>query len=122
MSRGVSSKITFKTYDQSEQWLLPPSLEELVPENHLVRVVSATVDEIELKALFESYTKGGGNVKHCTSLSIFEREFWAVFRQGWRGQLNRNDVSADRMSVVVNRIEFFIRKTRSSQMYKDVHL
>ena len=60
MSRGVSSKITFKTYDQSERWLLPPSLEELVPENHLVRVVSATVDEIELKALFESYTTGGG--------------------------------------------------------------
>ena len=60
MSRGVSSKITFKTYDQSERWLLPPSLEELVPENHLVRVVSATVDEIELKALFEAYTTGGG--------------------------------------------------------------
>ena len=60
MSRGVSSKITFKTYDQSERWLLPPSLEELVPENHLVRVVSATVDEIELKALFEAYRTGGG--------------------------------------------------------------
>lgn len=60
MSRGVSSKITFKTYDQSEQWLLPPSLEELAPENHLVRVVSATVDQIDIKALFTSYTKGGG--------------------------------------------------------------
>ena len=70
MSRGVSSKITFKRYDQSEQWLLPPSLEELVPENHLVRVVSATVDKIELKALFEAYTTKGGNVKRCTSLYI----------------------------------------------------
>ena len=30
--------------------------------------------------------------------------------------------SADRMSVVLHSIEFFIRKTRSSQMYKDVHL
>ena len=28
---------------------------------------------------------------------------------------------ADRMSVVLNSIEFFIRKTRSSKMYKDVH-
>ena len=60
MSRGVSSKITFKRYDQSERWLLPPSLEELVPENHLVRVVRATVDEIELKALFKAYTTGRG--------------------------------------------------------------
>ncbi|MGI5090135.1 hypothetical protein [Treponema sp. OMZ 805] len=72
MSRGISSKITFKIYDQSEQWLLPPSLEELVPENHLVRVVSATVDKIELKALFKAYSTGGGNVKNvhpCTFLT-----------------------------------------------------
>ena len=60
MSRGVSSKITFKRYDQSEQWLLPPSLEGLEPENHLVRVVSATVDKIELKALFKAYSTVGG--------------------------------------------------------------
>ena len=68
MSRGVSSKITFKKYNQSEQWLLPPSLEELVLANHLVRVVSATVDKIELRALFKAYSTGGGNVKRCTSL------------------------------------------------------
>ena len=39
MSKGVSSKITFKAYTQREQWLLPPSLEELVPAGHLVRSV-----------------------------------------------------------------------------------
>ena len=53
-----------------------PNLEEMVPENHPVRVVSATVDQKELKALFASYTKGGGNVKHCTSLYTFNGEFW----------------------------------------------
>ena len=42
---------------------ITPSLEELVPENHLVRVVSATVDKIELKALFKAYSTRGGNVK-----------------------------------------------------------
>jgi len=31
MSRGVSDKITYKPYNQGEQWLLPPSLDELVP-------------------------------------------------------------------------------------------
>jgi len=43
-----------------------------VPENHLVRVVSATVDKIELKALFKAYSTGGGNVKNvhpCTFLT-----------------------------------------------------
>ena len=34
MSKGVSSKITCKPYNQREQWLLPSSLEELVPDGH----------------------------------------------------------------------------------------
>ena len=60
MSRGVSDKITFKPYNQNEQWLLPPSLDELVPENHFVRIVSKTVDELRIEKVFAKYTKGGG--------------------------------------------------------------
>ena len=60
MSRGVSDKITFKPYNQHEQWLLPPSMEELVPENHFVRIVSTTVDELGIEKVFTKYTKGGG--------------------------------------------------------------
>ena len=60
MSRGVSDKITFKPYNQHEQWLLPPSLDELVPENHFVRIVSKTVDELGIEEVFAKYTKGGG--------------------------------------------------------------
>lgn len=60
MSRGVSDKITYKPYNQSEQWLLPPSLEELVPKNHFVRIVSRTVDELEIEELFARNAKGGG--------------------------------------------------------------
>ena len=49
MSRGVSNKITYKPYSQNEQWLLPPSLDELVPENHFARIVSKTVDELKIE-------------------------------------------------------------------------
>ncbi|WP_273464691.1 hypothetical protein [Treponema berlinense] len=49
MSRGVSDKITYKPYNQGGQWLLPPSLDELVPQNHFVRIVSKTVDELEIE-------------------------------------------------------------------------
>ncbi|MEE1268805.1 MAG: hypothetical protein UHJ46_09535 [Treponema sp.] len=49
MSRGVSDKITYKPYNQGEQWLLPPSLDELVPQNHFVRIVSKTVYELEIE-------------------------------------------------------------------------
>ena len=52
MSRGVSNKITYKPYNQNEQWLLPPSLDELVPENHFVRTVSKTVDELDIEKIF----------------------------------------------------------------------
>ena len=60
MSRGVSNKITYKPYNQGEQWLLPPSLDELVPQNHFVRIVSKTVDELEIEEVFARNTKGGG--------------------------------------------------------------
>lgn len=60
MSRGVSNKITYKPYSQNEQWLLPPSLDELVPENHFARIVSKTVDELRIEEVFAKNTKGGG--------------------------------------------------------------
>ena len=60
MSRGVSDKITYKPYNQGEQWLLPPSLDELVPQNHFIRIVSKTVDELEIEEVFTRNTKGGG--------------------------------------------------------------
>lgn len=60
MSRGVSDKITYKPYNQCKQWLLPPSLDELVSQNHFVRIVSKTVDELEIEEAFARNTKGGG--------------------------------------------------------------
>ena len=63
MSRGVRNKITYKPYNQNEQWLLPPSLDELVPENHFVRIVSKTVDEVRIEEVFEKNTKGGANIE-----------------------------------------------------------
>ena len=60
MSRDVSDKITYKPYNQGEQWLLPPSLDELVPQNHFIRIVSKTVDELEIEEVFARNTKGGG--------------------------------------------------------------
>lgn len=39
---------------------MPPSLEELVPENHFVRTVSKTVDELDIEKIFAKNTKDGG--------------------------------------------------------------
>lgn len=38
---------------------MPPSLDELIPENHFVRIVSKTVDELRIEEVFAKNTKGG---------------------------------------------------------------
>lgn len=54
----------FKRYDQDQQYLLPPSLEDLIPSNHLVRVVNEAVEKMDLKPLVESYIGGGASSYH----------------------------------------------------------
>jgi len=39
--------------------LLPPSLEELIPAKHLVRIVNQTIEELNIEPLLKKY-KGGG--------------------------------------------------------------
>ena len=38
----MSAKIVYKDYNQNESLLFPPTLGELVPENHPVRIVNFT--------------------------------------------------------------------------------
>ena len=52
-------KVVFKRYVQDQPMLLPPSYEELVPENHPVRVVNEVIERVDISALEKSY-KGGG--------------------------------------------------------------
>jgi len=49
----------FKPYEQQQAMLLPPSLEELIPEKHLVRVVNKMIEDID-KRILENQYKGGG--------------------------------------------------------------
>lgn len=49
----------FIEYDQEQMQLLPPSLQELIPERHVVRVVSRVIDGLDLGELVRSY-KGSG--------------------------------------------------------------
>jgi transposase len=49
----------FKDYTQDQSYLFPPNLEELIPENHLVRVVSDFIDQIDITSILCSYPGGG---------------------------------------------------------------
>ena len=51
---------TFKRQDNINQgYLLPPSLRDWLPEDHLVWFISDTVDELDLDAFLERYRACG---------------------------------------------------------------
>lgn len=54
------AKIAFKSDNQHQILLLPPSYDELIAETHPVRVVNSVIDRIDITPLLSSY-KGGGN-------------------------------------------------------------
>lgn len=54
------AKIAFKSDNQGQFQLLPPSLDELIPATHLVRVLNSIVDRLDVSKVLASY-KGGGN-------------------------------------------------------------
>lgn len=60
----VTSKAVFKEYDQQQVLLLPPSLEEFIPGNHLVRVVNQVVERLDLSAIMNQYAGGGTSAYH----------------------------------------------------------
>src|SRR5215510_123849 len=60
MSKGKSDKITYKLYDQHQAYLIPPSADELIPQDHLVRLVSEVIDEMGLEKVLRKYQVGGG--------------------------------------------------------------
>ena len=60
MSKGKSDKITYKPYEQNQPYLIPPSVEELIPDDHLVRLVNEVIDEMGIENLLRKYQTGGG--------------------------------------------------------------
>ncbi len=45
-------------------WLLPSSLDELIPTNHLVRTVNAAIEGMDIQPLLKSYKGGGTSSYH----------------------------------------------------------
>ena len=49
----------FKRYDQDQLIMFPPSVDELIPENHIVRIVDSIIRNMDITPLIKKY-KGGG--------------------------------------------------------------
>lgn len=60
----MAKKVVFKRYEQNQPMLLPLSYEELVPENHPVRVVNEVLERIDIRELMATYKGGGASSYH----------------------------------------------------------
>lgn len=49
----------FQSYNQQQNWLFPPSIEELIPKDHPVRIVNGVIEQLDLRLLIEEYSKEG---------------------------------------------------------------
>jgi transposase len=63
MKRKKASPV-FKEYTMGQLILLPTNLDELIPPNHLVRVVNAFVEQMDLAPLLARYKGGGTSSYH----------------------------------------------------------
>jgi transposase len=51
---------TFRPYDPDQLMLLPPSLQDWIPEEHLARFISDMVDSMDLSEIEDAYTEERG--------------------------------------------------------------
>jgi transposase len=56
--------VVFKPYHQNQTVLFPSSLDEMIAENHPVRVVSRVIDTIDIKSIHRKYKGGGTSAYH----------------------------------------------------------
>jgi len=60
----LHSNIQFKPLTASQNVLFPSRLDEKIPENHPVRLVSQIVDKLDLDDIFSTYKGGGTTIYH----------------------------------------------------------
>ena len=58
----------FITVDRSTEYLLPPSVQDWLPENHLARFVVDVVEQLDLSALIQAYAGRGKDAHHPAAL------------------------------------------------------
>ena len=99
-------KQIFKPYEQNQPMLLPPNLEEMIPDGHIVRVVDEIIERINIDPLLQQYKGGGTSAYHPKMLvkviiyaytqRIFSsRQIAKALRENinfmWLSEMNRPD-------------------------------
>jgi len=62
--KSTNKRPVFKSYDQGQQMLFPPSLSEMIEAKHPVRIVNEVIGKINLEELYSQYQGGGASSYH----------------------------------------------------------
>src|SRR3546814_3828850 len=63
----------FRPIDRDTGYLLPPSVDEWLPEQHLARFVVEVIDGLDLSAMSDSY-RGSGSASYHPALLLGDRK------------------------------------------------
>lgn len=65
MSNKSSGRgVVFKPYVQNQGWLFPPTLGDLIPQHHKVRLINDAIDGMALDQILSTYKGGGTSSYH----------------------------------------------------------
>ena len=64
VSKGGSKMPKFKPYRKNQFMLFPKSIDDYVPENHLSRMISNIVEQLDTKEIEDKYSSLGQNTYH----------------------------------------------------------
>jgi hypothetical protein len=91
IQKDVRMKVTFAEVDRETLYLLPPSIQDWLPEKHLARFVVEIVEQIDLRHLKASYSGRGSQPYNTVGWTIipnqcvfgFSRILAGRFRKIW---------------------------------------
>jgi len=63
---------TFRPYEPDQLRLMPPSLADWVPEDHLARFVSEVVDTLDLEAIEATYPEERGSPPYHPRMMVID--------------------------------------------------
>jgi transposase len=70
----------FIQYDRHQQYLLPPSVDEWLPEDPLARYIVEVIDQLDLSKLTSRYSRSGSEAYHPALLLALLETVVKAFR------------------------------------------
>ena len=72
----------FRNFDRQTGFLLPPSVDDWLPQKHLARFVVEVIDGLDVSAMSNSY-RGSGSASYHPKLLLVRLALWIGIFELW---------------------------------------